>query len=214
MPTLQTMELQELERSGSNHQPCLVDSSPSPHPVDAAEGKNRRRPVAVSRPRKTSIPSPAPVLSLARLRECLEWNLADQNHVLDAAAQLYRSHQVLSTAQMKWSVMFGHDDSELGGIRVCDNVGQLIATKGVLYAIEYGLLFGPALLYLDKWFVERKGMAYRIMWAGITSQTLLALFHVALVVRGKPFGLCDPIRAHDSCTVLTTVACLGFCLRR
>lgn len=45
-------------------------------------------------------------------------------------------------------------------------VGQLIATQGVLYAVGCGLLFSPTSLYLDEWFVERKGFAYGIMWSG------------------------------------------------
>ncbi|KAK8075108.1 hypothetical protein PG997_009771 [Apiospora hydei] len=45
-------------------------------------------------------------------------------------------------------------------------VGQLVATQGVLYAIGCGLLFSPTSLYLDEWFVERKGMAYGVLWAG------------------------------------------------
>jgi MFS family permease len=46
------------------------------------------------------------------------------------------------------------------------SVGQLIATQGVLYAIGCGLLFSPTSLYLDEWFIARKGLAYATMWAG------------------------------------------------
>jgi len=45
-------------------------------------------------------------------------------------------------------------------------VAQLLATQGVLYAIGCGLLFSPISLYMDEWFVERKGLAYGVMWAG------------------------------------------------
>lgn len=45
-------------------------------------------------------------------------------------------------------------------------VWQLIATQGVLCAIGSGLLFSPTTLYLDEWFVAKKGVAYGIMWAG------------------------------------------------
>lgn len=37
MPTLQTMELQEFERPGSNRQPGLIDSSASPRPAQPVE---------------------------------------------------------------------------------------------------------------------------------------------------------------------------------
>ena len=46
------------------------------------------------------------------------------------------------------------------------NVWQLIATQGVICALGCGLLFTPSTLYLDEWFVKRKGLAYGVMWAG------------------------------------------------
>ncbi|XEV02000.1 hypothetical protein FSHL1_007287 [Fusarium sambucinum] len=46
------------------------------------------------------------------------------------------------------------------------NVAGLIATQGVLYAIGCSLLFSPISLYMDEWFVERKGFAYGVMWSG------------------------------------------------
>jgi len=44
-------------------------------------------------------------------------------------------------------------------------VWQLILSQGVLCAIGSGLLFSPTTLYLDEWFIARKGMAYGVMWA-------------------------------------------------
>ncbi|OBS25552.1 hypothetical protein FPOA_06087 [Fusarium poae] len=46
------------------------------------------------------------------------------------------------------------------------NVAGLIATQGVLYAIGCSLLFSPISLYMDEWFVERKGFAFGVLWAG------------------------------------------------
>ncbi|KAF2001964.1 MFS general substrate transporter [Amniculicola lignicola CBS 123094] len=46
------------------------------------------------------------------------------------------------------------------------SVWQLVATQGVVSALGSGLLFTPSTLYLDEWFVRRKGLAYGIMWAG------------------------------------------------
>ncbi|KPM37328.1 hypothetical protein AK830_g9232 [Neonectria ditissima] len=46
------------------------------------------------------------------------------------------------------------------------NIGALIATQGVLYALGCSLIFSPISLYMDEWFVERKGFAYGVMWAG------------------------------------------------
>ena len=45
------------------------------------------------------------------------------------------------------------------------NVNQLIATQGVLYAIGGSMIYYPVFLFLDEWFVVRKGLAFGIMWA-------------------------------------------------
>ncbi|PHH91486.1 hypothetical protein CDD83_269 [Cordyceps sp. RAO-2017] len=47
-----------------------------------------------------------------------------------------------------------------------DSVAGLVATQGVLYALGCGLLFSPMSMYMDEWFVERKGVAYGVMWGG------------------------------------------------
>ena len=46
------------------------------------------------------------------------------------------------------------------------SVWQLIATQGIICALGCGLLFTPTTLYLDEWFMQRKGLAYGVMWAG------------------------------------------------
>lgn len=45
-------------------------------------------------------------------------------------------------------------------------VTQLIATQGVLYAVGGSIGYLPCILYMDEWFVRRKGLAYGIMWSG------------------------------------------------
>ncbi|KAF4452586.1 hypothetical protein F53441_4605 [Fusarium austroafricanum] len=47
-----------------------------------------------------------------------------------------------------------------------NTVGALIATQGFLYSLGCGLLFSPISHYMNEWFVERKGMALGVMWAG------------------------------------------------
>ncbi|GME37341.1 MFS transporter [Neofusicoccum parvum] len=46
------------------------------------------------------------------------------------------------------------------------HVWHLILTQGVLYAIGGSILYHPILIYIDEWFVRRKGLAFGIMWAG------------------------------------------------
>ncbi|KAI2620347.1 MFS general substrate transporter [Hypomontagnella submonticulosa] len=45
-------------------------------------------------------------------------------------------------------------------------VPHLIATQGIIYAIGGGIAYCPCILYMDEWFVQRKGLAYGIMWSG------------------------------------------------
>ncbi|KAF5666521.1 monocarboxylate transporter [Fusarium heterosporum] len=68
-----------------------------------------------------------------------------------------------------------------------NSVAGLIATQGVLYAIGCSLLFSPISLYMDEWFVERKGFAYGVMWAGKSTVGVAMpfLFNVLL----EKFGL-------------------------
>ncbi|KAE8383715.1 major facilitator superfamily domain-containing protein [Aspergillus bertholletiae] len=52
------------------------------------------------------------------------------------------------------------------GASFANTAGQLLATQGITYAIGGSFHYFPAFLYLDEWFVERKGLAYGIFIAG------------------------------------------------
>ncbi|OHE95657.1 major facilitator superfamily transporter [Colletotrichum orchidophilum] len=45
-------------------------------------------------------------------------------------------------------------------------VTHLIVTQGVFYAVGGSITYMPCILYIDQWFVRRKGFAYGIMWSG------------------------------------------------
>lgn len=45
-------------------------------------------------------------------------------------------------------------------------VSHLILTQGVLYAIGGSMLYTPTVIFLDEWFIARKGLAFGVMWAG------------------------------------------------
>ncbi|KAL8808532.1 MAG: hypothetical protein Q9182_000083 [Xanthomendoza sp. 2 TL-2023] len=45
-------------------------------------------------------------------------------------------------------------------------VSHLILTQGILYAIGGVLVYCPTIVFLDEWFVRRKGLAFGLMWAG------------------------------------------------
>lgn len=47
----------------------------------------------------------------------------------------------------------------------CDNVSQLIAAQGFLFGAGGCISNGPCVLYINEWFVRRKGLAYGIVWS-------------------------------------------------
>ncbi|KAG2413617.1 hypothetical protein HFD88_002806 [Aspergillus terreus] len=88
------------------------------------------------------------------------------------------------------------------------SVWHLILTQGVLCAIGNGLVFSPTTLYLDQWFVQRKGLAYGIMWAA-KSICGVGLPFVASACLGK-FGARTTLRAWTVTTLLSTLVALPF----
>lgn len=78
-------------------------------------------------------------------------------------------------------------------------VWHLIATQGVMCAIGNGLLFSPSSLYLDQWFVRRKGLALGMMWAA-KSVTGVALPFITSACLNR-FGSSTTLRAWTVTTV-------------
>ena len=70
--------------------------------------------------------------------------------------------------QGRWSPIFGLIIMCLGIAMssFATNITHLIITQGVLYAIGGSIAYSPCIVYLDEWFVKRKGLAYGIMWSG------------------------------------------------
>ncbi|KAJ6088787.1 Major facilitator superfamily domain general substrate transporter [Penicillium sp. IBT 16267x] len=89
-----------------------------------------------------------------------------------------------------------------------ENVWQLIATQGVICAIGNALLFSLPSLYLDQWFIRRKGLALGIMWAA-KSVTGVALFFIASACLNR-FGSSITLRAWTVTTIITTLLSLPF----
>lgn len=79
----------------------------------------------------------------------------------------------------------------MGLSSLCTTVTQLIVTQGVLFAISGCFAYCPCILYIDEWFVQRKGMAFGIMWsaAGFGGVVLPLLFEVLLTSYGFPTAL-------------------------
>lgn len=85
---------------------------------------------------------------------------------------------------------FARYSSALGIVLMCgslaissfsQNTTHLIVSQGVFYAIGGSIAYCPCILYMDEWFIKRKGLAYGIMWSGtglggVTLPLLLEFF--------------------------------------
>lgn len=89
-----------------------------------------------------------------------------------------------------------------------NNVGALIATQGVLYALGCGLIFSPMSLYMDEWFVARKGFAYGVMWAGKSAVGVAMPFLFSSLL--ERFGLRSTIIAWAVASAVLTCPTLFF----
>lgn len=83
-------------------------------------------------------------------------------------------------------------------------VWELIASLGVLCAVGNGLLFTPTTLYLDEWFVRRKGLALGVMWAGKSIAGVVLPFVVDASL--SRFGINNTLRAWACLTVYISLS--------
>jgi hypothetical protein len=45
-----------------------------------------------------------------------------------------------------------------------NQVNYLILTQGAIYGIGGSIVYCPAVLFVDEWFIQRKGLAYGVLW--------------------------------------------------
>ena len=87
-------------------------------------------------------------------------------------------------------------------------VSHLILTQGVLYAIGGVLIYCPTIVFLDEWFIRRKGLAFGMMWAGTgVSGIVLPFIMSALLSR---FGFRITLRAYGAAFALLATPLLFF----
>lgn len=88
------------------------------------------------------------------------------------------------------------------------NTTHLIATQGILYAVGGSISYCPCIMYMDEWFVKRRGLAYGVMWSG----TGLAGFVLPLVFQallGK-YGFRTTLRAWSLALFVLTLPLASF----
>lgn len=54
----------------------------------------------------------------------------------------------------------------IGLSSLCNNVTQLIVTQGIMYSIGGCVAYCPTILFVNEWFIKRRGFAFGVMWAG------------------------------------------------
>ncbi|KIW09287.1 uncharacterized protein PV09_00204 [Verruconis gallopava] len=86
----------------------------------------------------------------------------------------YLSAPLVFSALTRWPKL--RRPATLGGLLImcvalatasfATSVTQLIVTHGILYAIGGSICYSPTILFVNEWFIQRKGLAFGIMWAG------------------------------------------------
>ncbi|KJZ70388.1 hypothetical protein HIM_10232 [Hirsutella minnesotensis 3608] len=109
---------------------------------------------------------------------------------------------------------------------------HLVDTQGVFYAIGGSTSYCPCILYMDEWFVKRKGLAYGIMLSGTGLagfvfplllehslghygfRTTLRIWAIALVVTTMPLAYFIRPRLPSTPRTLSEVFKISFVLKR
>lgn len=89
-----------------------------------------------------------------------------------------------------------------------NKVWHLILTQGVIYGIGGSLVYFPTILYVDEWFIRRKGFAFGIMWAGTGAAGLVVPFLLSSLL--SHFGFRTALRAWAITVVVTSAPLMLF----
>lgn len=94
------------------------------------------------------------------------------------------------------------------GASCATTIPQLLATQGVLYAIGGSIHYFPAFLYLDEWFIQRRGFAYGAVWAGNGASGIVIPLTMEWILR--TWGFRTALRAWAVTSLCLTVPALVF----
>lgn len=76
------------------------------------------------------------------------------------------------------------------GASFAQEVNHLVLTQGVIYGLGGCIIYYPTLLYVDEWFIQRKGLAYGIMWVSVSQGCRSIFQHAHLLPVGRPETNC------------------------
>ncbi|KFY72282.1 hypothetical protein V499_07568 [Pseudogymnoascus sp. VKM F-103] len=68
-----------------------------------------------------------------------------------------------------------------------NSVNHLLLTQGVMFALGGSVVYYPALAFVDGWFIERKGLAFGIMWGGSGAAGLCIPFTINWLLHAYGF---------------------------
>lgn len=85
---------------------------------------------------------------------------------------------------------------------------QLILTQGVLYAIGGCLCYFPTILFVNEWFIRKRGFAYGIMWAGTGVSGVVSPIAIQWLL--SSYGFRTALRVWSLTVFLLTIPLLYF----
>lgn len=90
----------------------------------------------------------------------------------------------------------------------CNSISGLIGTQGVMYAIGGLILYFPVMSLITEWFVQRRGLAFGIMWAGTGLAGTVLPFLLQWLLNS--YGYRTTLRVWAIVIALFTTPCLYF----
>ncbi|MCJ1478846.1 hypothetical protein MMC13_007530 [Lambiella insularis] len=90
----------------------------------------------------------------------------------------------------------------------CNTVWQLILTQGIMYAVGGTVAYAPTIIFIDEWFIQRKGFAYGVMWAGTGGAGVILPFFLEITL--ERFGFRTVLRTWTVVLFLLTAPLLYY----
>ncbi|KAI4190420.1 MAG: hypothetical protein L6R41_000800 [Letrouitia leprolyta] len=87
-------------------------------------------------------------------------------------------------------------------------VSHLILTQGCLYACGGVMMYCPTIVFLDEWFIQRKGLAFGMMWAGTGVSGVVLPFVMSGLL--SKFGFRTTLRAYAVAFLILAIPLLSF----
>ncbi|KZS92901.1 MFS general substrate transporter [Sistotremastrum niveocremeum HHB9708] len=98
--------------------------------------------------------------------------------------------------------------SSLFGASYATSVHQLVLLQGAIYGIGGSLMYAPCISFLSEWFVERRGLANGIIFAGTAAGAVFLPFVIPDFI--AKYGIPATLRIIAIAVLLSLLVCLPF----